>query len=134
MPIIKTASELGAFVPPTFEQKEKLGFINYITKKQGTEGFWEVVDAIMMRFYRHPLDEVRQAMKDLELEAKFARENAHNDFGASKSLSVRRLGIIPDRLYIALNRIYDREFPVSDKKFQQGFFKRYPQFLCCNRI
>ena len=109
-------------------------FLKFITAKRGPEGFWEVVKVIMDRFYNHPLEEVRNDIKSIEAEAKFARENAINDVGATADLSIRRLGIIPDRLLIALNRIYDNDFPMNTKQFQRGFFKRYPKFLCCNKI
>lgn len=108
--------------------------LDFITPKRGKEGFWEVVDAIMKHLTNHPNPMVRQDMQSLIEEAKFERSIQKNEFGATADLSMRRLGLMPDKLYFAVQRIYDHHLPITQEQFEVGFFRRYPQFLIAERI
>ena len=101
-----------------------------LVKKPGKDGFWEVVDMLMKHLYkRYP-----QEMKALELEVSYEHDYASkhfNQYAAAKDKSLRKLGVIPDIVYLALRRVYgveDNEWPVPHRRFEIGFIRRYPKF------
>lgn len=106
----------------------------FITPKRGSEGFWEVVKAIMKHLKDHPNPMVRSDLQSLLDQVKFERSVQLNKFAATPDLSFRRLGIIPDKLYYAIERIYGHDLPVSQEQFEKGFFKLYPEFRIAERV
>jgi len=95
--------------------------------------FWELVEKIMNHFYNHPDSRVRQGMKDLEAEAKQELDGTYNNFGATKNLDMRKVILLPDKLLMALIRVYGSSLPVSQKEFQRGMFNRYPKLRTAHK-
>lgn len=110
-------------------QKE-VEMVEHLMRPKGIEGFWTDVDLFMKYLYeKFPGD-----MAALELQAQAQRETAFNKYSASKNLSLRNLGIMPDMLLKMLDRIYGTQYPVDIEKFKRLFFKRYPKLRIAEYI
>lgn len=109
---------------------KEVEMVDFLMKPKGTAGFWQDVDIFMKYLYeKFPGD-----MLALELEAKTRRESAFNKYSASKSLSLRNLGLMPDMLLRMLDRIYGTQYPMDIEKFKRQFFKRYPKLRVAEYI
>ena len=98
-----------------------------VDKPGAKPAFWELVEKIMSYLYNHSNPLVRQGMKELEQEAKDELDGTFNNFGASKDLSMRKICLVPNKLIMALIRIYGSSLPVSQKEFNRGMWTRYPK-------
>jgi hypothetical protein len=114
------------------EAKEKEWLLNNLSQKRGRAGFWEVVDQIMKYLYSSP--KFRSEMAALEYEVKQVKESTFNKYASSKDKSVRFLGKMPDRLVLAIKRVYGEDLPISNDEWRRGFFRRYPQFRVADVI
>ena len=90
------------------------------------EAFWVLVEKIMDHLINHPNIEVRNAMKQLKVEAKNELDGTFNNWGANKKMEFRKVMLLPDKLVMALVRVYGSSLPVTQKEFQKGMWKRYP--------
>lgn len=110
-------------------QKE-VEMIEHLVKPKGIDGFWRDVEIFMNYLYqKHPVE-----MKALEDEAEMIRTQTMNKYAASASLSMRFLGKMPGKLVIMLDRVYNKEYPISQKRFQREFFRRYPKLRVADKI
>lgn len=101
----------------------ELLMLKHLTKPKNKERFWEDVQIFMTYLYdTYPLD-----MKAMEDECRFEREGAFNEFSASKGMSMRKLCKMPDMLLRMLDHIYEKQYPITPKQFQSGFWQRYPK-------
>lgn len=107
-----------------FLRKEYDRLVDFIIIKSGRGGVWEVVDAILVFMNRHFPREIRDVVNDVKKD----RELSYNRFGATKDMTLRKLGSVPPRLENLLFRAYDGNWPMPSKKFRREFFRRYPQF------
>lgn len=97
------------------------------------QAFWELVEKIMSYLYHHNDLRIREGMKQLEEEAKMELDGTYNQFGATKDLGMRKVCVVPDKLIMALIRIYGSSLPVSQKEFQRGIFTRYPKLRTAHK-
>lgn len=106
--------------------------IELLTVPHGTEGFWEVVEILMHYFYEDPV--LHADMVAVEEDAKHAREDAMNKWAATKDKSFRLKGKMPQGIYMALRKAYNGHLPMTDEKFANTFFTKYPKFRVTDRI
>ena len=110
--------------------KKEVEMLGYLMQRKDVEGFWQDVEIFMTHLYQtYPYD-----MQELELETKIRRETAFNKYSSNKSKTQRHLVVIPNMLEDMLNRIYDRQYPVTPKQFRDGLFKRYPKLRLASVI
>jgi hypothetical protein len=98
-----------------------------LMQRKSKANFWPVVDEIMKHLTYHPDPAVRQSMKDLVKAAKLERQSKNNKFGATEQKSLRHLGLMPEQLQLALDRLFPEGLPMGNKKFGHEFFRRYPK-------
>lgn len=103
-------------------QKE-VEMLEQLMKPKGVDGFWWDVDIFMKYLY----ESYPQDMRALEIEAELERNTAYNKFSSNRFKTQRMYGKMPDLLINMLDRIYSRQYPMSQKQFKKGFFKRYPK-------
>ena len=110
--------------------QREIEMLDYLMKPKGVKGFWEDVEIFMKYFYEtYPSD-----MKALEVEAETERRSAYNKFASNRFNTHRVLGKMPEMLNFMLDRIYNRRYPISQKRFQREFFKRYPKLRVADTI
>lgn len=107
-------------------------------RKDSKDKFWDVVDTLMRYFYNHRDPAVRADMRVLEYEAAEERKSRFTKYaesGKGEGYIRRKLGVMPDRLVVALERIYEDGFPYPNKiKFYREFFRRYPKLRITDKI
>lgn len=73
-------------------------------------------------------------MEEAALDAEFARNELARETGTNKHGDMRRLGVMPVRLEMALKVLYPEGYPVDNVKFHRTFFRKYPQLRIAKKI
>lgn len=110
--------------------KKEIEMLNHLMQRKGVDGFWQDVEIFMKYLY----EAYAYDMQALEMEVKVERDTAFNKFSSNKFNTQRHYGKIPDLLVNMLDRIYDRQYPVTPRQFKKGFFKRYPKLQVASVI
>lgn len=133
---VMRSNRLGAelsFEQWKYEQQLRKHFFPFVDKliiEKGRKGLWEVVEMIMKFMYKYHRDE----MIAIEREAKRERGLAINEFGSNKDKSIRKLGIMPERIENLLRRAYNDTYPIPIQEFRRKFFQKYKKFAVAEKI
>lgn len=105
-------------------------FVDYIIIQKGRGGVWAVVDTLLQFMATYYPQELKDVIEDVKRD----RLSAANEWAETKKGMMRKLGSMPDRLWIMLKRAYEGEVPIPPREFKREFFKRYPAFRVTKKI